>query len=68
MILLNIFFKSIAIPWGLISDYYGRKPVIMIGQLSSIIGLFLFGLSKSYTFAIIVKTISGLMVGLCYKI
>ncbi|CAO3631746.1 unnamed protein product [Cunninghamella blakesleeana] len=52
-----------AIPWGLVSDFYGRKPVIMVGQLSSIIGLFLFGLSKSYIFAITVKTISGLMNG-----
>ncbi|KAI9308660.1 major facilitator superfamily domain-containing protein [Cunninghamella echinulata] len=52
-----------AIPWGIASDTFGRKPIIMVGQLSSIIGMLLFGLSKTYIFAIVVKTMAGLMNG-----
>ncbi|ORZ21166.1 major facilitator superfamily domain-containing protein [Absidia repens] len=52
-----------AIPWGLISDRFGRKPVIMIGLTSTTLSMFLFGFSKSYAFAITIKFLSGLMDG-----
>ncbi|KAI8089423.1 major facilitator superfamily domain-containing protein [Halteromyces radiatus] len=52
-----------AIPWGLLSDRIGRKPVIMIGLTSTIVSMVLFGLSPSYAFALTLKIICGLMDG-----
>ncbi|CAO3587992.1 unnamed protein product [Absidia cylindrospora] len=52
-----------AIPWGLLSDRFGRKPVILIGLSSTTLSMLLFGFSKSYAFAITIKFLSGLMDG-----
>ncbi|KAI8338925.1 major facilitator superfamily domain-containing protein [Chlamydoabsidia padenii] len=52
-----------AIPWGLLSDRFGRKPIVMIGLSSTTISMLLFGLSPSYAFALTVKFVSGLMDG-----
>ncbi|SAM03666.1 hypothetical protein [Absidia glauca] len=51
-----------AIPWGLLSDRFGRKPIILIGLSSTTISMLLFGLSSSFAFAITVKFVSGLMI------
>lgn len=49
-------------PWGSFSDRIGRKPVVLIGLASTIIGVFLFGLSKSFIWALATKIFSGLFV------
>ncbi|KAG2193190.1 hypothetical protein INT46_011271 [Mucor plumbeus] len=49
-------------PWGSLSDRIGRKPVVMIGLASTILGVFLFGLSKSFIWALATKVFSGLFV------
>ncbi|KAI9295589.1 MFS general substrate transporter [Neoconidiobolus thromboides FSU 785] len=51
------------IPWGALSDRIGRKPVIVMGLLGTSINLFLFGLSKSLTWAVITRGLCGLLNG-----
>ena len=49
-------------PWGSLSDRIGRKPIVLIGLASTSIGVLLFGLSKSFTWALGTKIFSGLFV------
>ncbi|KAL7314053.1 hypothetical protein PS15m_007710 [Mucor circinelloides] len=50
-------------PWGSLSDRIGRKPVVLFGLASTIIGVFLFGLSKSFAWALATKIFCGLFNG-----
>jgi len=34
--------------WSRLSDYVGRKPVLLFGLLGTIISIILFGLSRSF--------------------
>ncbi|KAI9486669.1 MAG: major facilitator superfamily domain-containing protein [Benjaminiella poitrasii] len=47
-------------PWGSLSDRIGRKPVVLMGLASTSIGILLFGLSKSFAWALATKIFSGL--------
>jgi len=49
--------------WGKISDKFGRKPSVVIGTLGAAVGMLIFGLSKSYTQAVIGRCIAGLLNG-----
>ncbi|KXN64879.1 MFS general substrate transporter [Conidiobolus coronatus NRRL 28638] len=49
--------------WGATSDRIGRKPCIIIGLLGSSLSLFLFGLSKSLIWAILTRSLSGILNG-----
>ncbi|CAO3631361.1 unnamed protein product [Cunninghamella blakesleeana] len=51
------------IHFGRLSDKIGRKPVILFGLIGSIISIFSFGLSKSYTWALLSRTLCGLLNG-----
>ena len=37
-----------AVPWGMISDRYGRKPAIIVGTLGSGLGILVFGLARTF--------------------
>ncbi|KAK8950417.1 Protein ZINC INDUCED FACILITATOR-LIKE 1 [Platanthera guangdongensis] len=50
--------------WGIIADRYGRKPVIIIGIIVVVIFNTLFGLSTSYTMAIVTRFLLGSLNGL----
>ncbi|CAL9108919.1 unnamed protein product [Musa acuminata var. zebrina] len=50
--------------WGVVADRYGRKPVILISIISVIIFNTLFGLSTSYSMAIISRSFMGCFCGL----
>lgn len=49
--------------WGMLSDYWGRKPVILVGLTSTMIFTILFGLSKSLTQVLTIRAILGLVNG-----
>nr|BAE71198.1 putative transporter-like protein [Trifolium pratense] len=49
--------------WGMVSDRYGRKPVIIIGIIAVVIFNTLFGLSTSFWMAIITRFLLGSLNG-----
>ncbi|KAK9719506.1 hypothetical protein K7432_004751 [Basidiobolus ranarum] len=51
------------VPWGWLSDRIGRKPVILMGLIGSTVGIIMFGLSRSFTMAIISRSIAGILNG-----
>ncbi|CAJ2657232.1 unnamed protein product [Trifolium pratense] len=52
-----------AVILGMVSDRYGRKPVIILGIISVVIFNTLFGLSTSYWMAIITRFLLGSLNG-----
>jgi MFS family permease len=49
--------------WGRLSDKIGLKPCLVLGTLGSAICMLLFGISKSYTHAILARACAGLLNG-----
>jgi MFS family permease len=49
--------------WGRTADTYGRKTVLLLGSLGTIISCLGFGLSKSFVAALIFRTLGGLVNG-----
>lgn len=47
--------------WGIISDRYGRKPILAIGILGYTITLFLFGLAQNFIMLFLARTLSGIL-------
>ncbi|KAJ1857184.1 hypothetical protein LPJ76_001959 [Coemansia sp. RSA 638] len=45
--------------WGALSDRIGRRPVLLIGLAGDLATFVLFGLSKSYTWAIVTRSLNG---------
>lgn len=54
---------SVGIPWGLLSDRVGRRPVILGGLAGTCVSLLLFGLSTSLPWAIVTRCMCGLLSG-----
>lgn len=54
---------SLGLPWGMLSDKYGRKPIVLYGILATIPATLLFGFSKSFALALLARTVSGLFNG-----
>ncbi|KAI9115417.1 hypothetical protein K1719_013736 [Acacia pycnantha] len=53
-----------SIPWGIVADRYGRKPVAILGILAVIVFNTLFGLSSSFWMAITTRFLLGALNGL----
>ncbi|ORZ23796.1 major facilitator superfamily domain-containing protein [Lobosporangium transversale] len=49
--------------WGFMSDRYGRRPILLIGLCGTAIACTSFGLSKSLPWAIISRSMCGLLNG-----
>ncbi len=47
--------------WGIVSDRFGRKPILAIGVLGYTITLFLFGLAQSFLMLFLARTFSGIL-------
>jgi MFS family permease len=47
--------------WGRVSDLIGRRPVLLIGLLGNSVTSCLFGLSKSYWWAVGMRALCGIM-------
>lgn len=52
-----------SVPWGLFSDYFGRKPAVIFGTLGAGVGMMVFGLAKTFPQAVIGRMISGFLSG-----
>lgn len=51
--------SATAVPWGTASDKFGRKPVILIGLMSTMTCFLIWGVSTSLWMALTVRAISG---------
>ncbi|ORX53499.1 MFS general substrate transporter [Hesseltinella vesiculosa] len=49
--------------WGSLSDRIGRRPTILMGMSGAIISILLFGISKSYWWALCSRSLCGLLNG-----
>lgn len=49
--------------WGVISDHYGRKPVVLIGLCGVAISSLIFGLAQSYWVALLARFVGGALNG-----
>jgi len=48
------------IAWGTASDRFGRKPIILIGLINTMVTMLLWGLSTSLPMAIVARALQGL--------
>ncbi|KAJ2853549.1 hypothetical protein GGI22_004826, partial [Coemansia erecta] len=49
--------------WGILSDRIGRRPVLLFGLLGDLLTFALFGVSKSFRWALVVRCLNGLFTG-----
>jgi len=49
--------------WGYLSDKIGRRPIMLLGLGGTFIAAFLFGISKTFTMAVIARFFHGFMNG-----
>ncbi|KAJ2279549.1 hypothetical protein EV176_001454 [Coemansia sp. RSA 451] len=49
--------------WGVLSDRIGRRPALLIGLAGDLATFVLFGLSKSFTWAIVTRSLNGMFAG-----
>ncbi|KAJ1646964.1 hypothetical protein LPJ64_001585 [Coemansia asiatica] len=49
--------------WGRLSDKIGRRPVLLMGLFGDTVTTLLFGLSKSYKWALFTRCLNGICVG-----
>jgi MFS family permease len=54
-----------AYPWGIISDTYGRKFVLLFSTASSAVLMLAFGFSTSFTYAVVIRILIGLCKCVC---
>jgi DHA1 family multidrug resistance protein-like MFS transporter len=47
--------------WGILSDRWGRKPILCIGVLGYAITLFMFGLANSFAMLFVARSLSGIL-------
>ncbi|KAJ2830673.1 hypothetical protein IWW50_000119 [Coemansia erecta] len=58
------FFQAIpSLYWGILSDRIGRRPTLLIGLAGDLGTFVLFGLSKSFTWAIVTRSLNGVFTG-----
>ncbi len=52
-----------AVPWGTLSDYVGRKPIILSGLTCTMLLSIMLGMSRTLTMVLISRALVGLMNG-----
>lgn len=54
---------SSVVPWAKLSDRYGRKPILLCGQLILAVSLFCFGASNAFWTLFVSRLIQGMANG-----
>jgi len=49
--------------WGRISDKFGRKPVLIMGLVGTMLSMLIFGFAKSFPVALIARAVGGALNG-----
>lgn len=65
-VLVSLYFAAEAatiLQWSRLSDYIGRKPVLLFGLLGTIISIILFGLSRSFWALVFSRCLNGMLNG-----
>lgn len=52
-----------SVGWGRLSDTIGRKPVIVLGLLGTLLSLMLLGFARSFSFAVFSRFLNGFLNG-----
>ncbi len=52
-----------AMPWGTVSDWYGRKPVVLFGLAGVAVSNLIFGFATNYWVAFAARVLGGLLNG-----
>jgi DHA1 family multidrug resistance protein-like MFS transporter len=47
--------------WGILSDRYGRKPILSVGVLGYAVTFFMFGLANTFVMLFIARSLSGIL-------
>ena len=63
--LTKIYLLPFSYFWGLMTDRFGRRPVMMICLTMTLVGMVCFGLSVSFYMAFITRLFVGLSAGKC---
>ena len=50
---------STGMMWGKVSDRVGRKPVLIIGLIGTLLSMLIFGFAKSFSVALIARAVGG---------
>jgi MFS family permease len=56
-----------SIPWGKLSDRFGRKPCLLLGLLGNSITIITFGLSQSLWQAVLSRSLNGILNGMLFN-
>ncbi|KAN0119048.1 major facilitator superfamily [Russula decolorans] len=65
-VLVSLYFAAEAatiLQWSRLSDYVGRKPVLLFGLLGTIVSIILFGLSRSFWALVFSRCLNGMLNG-----
>ncbi|KAI9452891.1 MFS general substrate transporter [Lactarius psammicola] len=65
-LIVSLYFAAEAatvLQWSRLSDYVGRKPVLLCGLLGTIISSVLFGLSRSFSALVLSRCLNGMLNG-----
>ncbi|KAJ2659435.1 hypothetical protein IWW48_003480 [Coemansia sp. RSA 1200] len=59
----SIFQALTIMRWGILSDRIGRRPVILLGLLGNLLTFVLFGVSRSFKWALVARSLNGMFTG-----
>ncbi|KAI9443966.1 MFS general substrate transporter [Lactarius indigo] len=65
-LIVSLYFAAEAVTvlqWSRLSDYVGRKPVLLFGLLGTIVSSLLFGLSRSFLTLVLSRCLHGMLNG-----
>lgn len=54
---------STSVVWGRLSDRIGRKPVLLMGLIGTLLSMLVFGFARSLTVALLGRALGGLLNG-----